>query len=375
MDQEKSLIKKYLTEQVSDRERDFVESWVDQLGEDKEISAEELLSMINSLDRKMGMPPIKKSNPYKRALTIAASLLVFFMAGYAAFYFWNKQEIVDIQSFKAPSSDNAIIVLDDNQEYDLNKLKVGDTIHSNNYHITRLSNGEVCYVVSEESSALVYNTLRTKVGGTASVLLSDGTKVWLNVNSELRYPVQFASNQREVFLKGEGYFEVEKLSESAVKIPFYVRSDQHSISVLGTKFNVNVSKDFETALLEGKVAIGKGAEQEEASQIQFMTNILPNEVYSNGQIIQVDQIEHYIDWKEGYFNLYNQSLKDLSGKLSNWYGIKVKLDPDLADSKLVGRISRTKDLKEVLEIVAEAIPMDYHIANGELIIQKQQNKK
>ncbi len=375
MDQEKSLIKKYLAGKTSESENDFVESWINQLGEEKDISNEDLLKMMNSLDEKMGVPTRRKVINYKRIISIAASLLIFMIAGYVIYNKSFEKEVFTVASFKAPSKENAIIVLENNEEYDLNNLKAGDTIHTQNYHVTRLDNGEIRYVMDHKSTQLVYNTIRTKVGGTANVVLSDGTQVWLNVNSELRYPVEFDTEKREVFLKGEGYFEVEKQVSQGNSIPFYVRSENHSISVLGTKFNVNLNNGFETALLEGKVAVGKGDERVDASNIPYNGTILPNQVYLNGQIFQVDKIENYIDWKDGYFNLYGLNIKVLSKKLSDWYGVKINVDPKLEESELVGRISRTKDLNEVLEIISEAIPMNYHVKAGELFLEKQATKK
>lgn len=375
MDQEKSLIKKYLAGKTSESENDFVESWINQLGEEKDISNEDLLKMMNSLDEKMGVPTRRKVINYKRIISIAASLLIFMIAGYVIYNKSFEKEVYTVESFKAPSKENAIIVLENNEEYDLNNLKAGDTIHTQNYHVTRLDNGEIRYVMDHKSTQLVYNTIRTKVGGTANVVLSDGTQVWLNVNSELRYPVEFDTEKREVFLKGEGYFEVEKQVSQGNSIPFYVRSENHSISVLGTKFNVNLNNGFETALLEGKVAVGKGDERVDASNIPYNGTILPNQVYLNGQIFQVDKIENYIDWKDGYFNLYGLNIKVLSKKLSDWYGVKINVDPKLEESELVGRISRTKDLNEVLEIISEAIPMNYHVKAGELFLEKQATKK
>src|SRR5690606_4086306 len=159
-----------------------------------------------------------------------------------------------------PGGDQARIVLDDGQIIDLEQIE-GDTIISQNgFSIVKEKDGSIYYVYNSSdiiAHHAVYNTIVTPKGGQYHVRLPDGSRVWLNAESSLKYPVFFTGDFREVELKGEAYFEVAKNTKSDRHIPFIVHSGKQSLEVLGTIFNIeSYGKSIKTTLVEGKVRLG-----------------------------------------------------------------------------------------------------------------------
>lgn len=371
MNLDKTILQRYAQGNCTPEEQGLVESWFDGYKPHEELSPQELLSLLDSLDKKVRQEPKVRRLNWKPMLVAASVLLL----GAFAFYFFGQQQsseevLNQLAAYQAPTSSNAILVLENQQEYNLDSLKQGDTLQTTQYLITKLPGGELKYVLREGETQVVYNTVRTKQGGTASLVLSDGTKVWLNVNSEITYPVQFAADSREIALKGEGYFEVEQQHRNGARVPFYVRGEQETISVLGTKFNANYAKQGETALLEGKVAIARGNREQALEALDFKVQLAPNQVYAAGKLQVSEDITQYIDWKEGYFYLNEQRLDRIAEKLSSWYGVDIEVDPAIQGSLLFGRISRQKSLKEVLEVISAVIPMEFEFQEEKLALKK-----
>lgn len=233
------------------------------------------------------------------------------------------------------------------------------TLTSSNGHTLELSDAHIGIVVNQH---IAYNdgteleigqhavehtqlTLSTPKGGQYQVTLADGTKVWLNAATVLRYPQKFANDARTVELEGEAYFEVARNE----KAPFVVRTKNQSVQVLGTHFNVNSYKDDQistVSLLEGSVKVS-----------------LPNEIsqiLKPGQqsIAHADRIDvqpvntsEAVAWKNGEFMFNSETLVSAMNKIARWYDIEVIVDPQLRDIAIWGTISRYEKFDKVLELI------------------------
>jgi ferric-dicitrate binding protein FerR (iron transport regulator) len=230
--------------------------------------------------------------------------------------------------------------------------------------------GQLTYInkPSAESaeSKVVFNTLETGKGQTFSTVLSDGSKIWLNSGSKVRYPVTFLRQERKVLISGEAYFEVAKSDK-----PFIVSSLEDSdwkVQVLGTHFNINAYTDeqaIKTTLLEGKVkmlsdkseVILMPGQQAELSRSKSKLNTINN--------VDVEQITA---WKNGYFQFKNEQLSDLMKKISRWYDVEVEYKEPVSSVTFSGRISRSNKLSSVLTVLEQS---DVHfIIQGKKIIIK-----
>ncbi|MDR2273836.1 MAG: FecR family protein [Sphingobacterium sp.] len=373
MNIDESLFRKYQAGQCTREEKALIESWLDQLNRFPEPEDVQLLTMLNTLDQKMPFIQHRRRVFGWKWTAVAASIMALLTT--TMYIYWNRSvsgiHYTTIEEVKAPVKSNAIIVLENNREFDLDRLKRNDTLNTGTYRIVRTKDDQIIYLTdAEDKSLAIYNTIRTKTGGTAQVQLADGTRVWLNTNSELRYPICFGANLREVSLQGEGYFEVAKQQQAGKRVPFFVRGNAQTIQVLGTKFNADFTSGNETALLEGAVAFSdRGSVLGQKSTENFPVQIRPNQVYDGKKIVEAKDITRYIDWKEGYFDLNELNVRQLAEKLSAWYGVEIRVDEQSASVQLFGRIRRDKSLKEVLDLIAQVHPMKYTMENNYIYIK------
>lgn len=229
-------------------------------------------------------------------------------------------------------------------------------------------------VISNVNKVLVYdakdlkgaasgeNTLIVPVGGIYAVNLSDGTKVWLNSKSSLKYPVEFSGNKRAVTLEGEAYFEVSKNLHS----PFTVKTKSGNITVLGTHFNVSSYKEddvFTTTLAEGKVKVSDFASEEKESIVlnpgqQSRVNIKND---SSVTVAAVDPTV-YTAWKDGKFYFENENLKSILAKMSRWYNFTAKFEnKSLEQIRFTGIALKEEPIDRLLDIISKVSNVKYKI--------------
>lgn len=179
--------------------------------------------------------------------------------------------------------------------------------------------------VMKEDKQIEYNSLVIPSQYTYTITLSDNTKVTLNANSKLTYPVTFKGDKREVTLEGEGYFNVSKSD-----IPFIVTSNGLSVKVYGTEFNINAydKNNIETVLISGKVGVSLNNNTQFEEQV-----LLPNQFISvnnafGSYVLKSVDTDDYVMWKRGVIKSYNSTLGNLIGKFENWYGIEIEFSDD-----------------------------------------------
>ena len=200
-----------------------------------------------------------------------------------------------------------------------------------------------------EGKKLVFNTLKTAKGGEYQLELADGTTVYLNCDSELRYPVNFGGGERRVELKGEAFFEVTKNGQ-----PFIVDVNDVSIEVLGTKFNVMAyanEASVQTTLVSGKVKVVAGDDKTKSLFLKPGNQAVWNKL--SGNLVCKDvQTELYTSWVDGYFRFENQRLEDIMRTISRWYDVKVFYqNPDLKNKRLTGKLYRFEDFSVLANMI------------------------
>lgn len=194
--------------------------------------------------------------------------------------------------------------------------------------------------------------------------MSDGTRVWLNAETELRYPVQFNGKERVVYLKGEAYFEVSKNKEK----PFLVQVDDMSVKVYGTAFNVNTYNKIETVLVTGSVSMNQGGKE---------VLLKPNQKgvfdQTSGKITVEDvDVLAYVSWKNGDFIFRNESLNSIMDKLSRWYGLEVLYqDAGLQEVRLSGNLKRYKDVRELFVSFEKISDARFKVQGNKVIVSSK----
>ncbi|WP_158797416.1 FecR family protein [Pedobacter sp. L105] len=311
----------------------------------------------------------------KQAFSVAAAILLIVSAG--VFFYHREFMLLSNKSSQTaaailPGSNKAILTLANGSKISLDGTKNGKIAEQFGMSIQKTKNGELIYNNEHQNTEgqLAYNKVEIPKGGQYQLILQDGTKVWLNAASSLRYPLTFALNERKVELTGEAYFEVAKNKAK----PFRVFTKRQKVEVLGTHFNVNAYPDertIKTTLLEGSVSV---------SSLQSNAKIIikPGEQSSlegkggettiNSSEIDTDEA---VAWKNGYFMFENEPLESILRKISRWYDVDIEYqDGDLNNKLFSGTLSKYSDVSKVLKKLELTQSVHFSINGRRIMVMK-----
>ena len=385
------LIFKRISESISDKEFQELENWINLSEENKRIyevtiNDDNIKSALKKYFKydvdsawiKTEKRLIPKSNTIKllsnKVLRYAALLSIpLLIAGYLTILFISDSDNNVAKSmielpFK-PGNQKAILTLNNGQEVAVGKQQLAESIKVSELIEVIDSNFTLIYDNENiASKTLEYNTLQTPKGGEYSLVLADGSKVWLNADSKLKYPVAFSDTVRQVFIEGEAYFEI---AENKNK-PFIVQTNSYSINVLGTSFNVMAYNDEHqvvTTLIEGSVKI---------TQSESSINLIPGQqavLEEESDDIKVATVDtyQYTSWKDGLFVFKSESLSSIVKKFSRWYDCEIQfVDTDLGNKRFTGTLKRDTDLEKLLNIISQTCQIDFKVnKNNVLTISKK----
>ena len=229
--------------------------------------------------------------------------------------------------------------------------------------IRKDSAGIVYNPVTSAGDSLVYNKMETLTGMEYTLALSDGSLVYLNTETSVKYPVVFAENERMVELDGEAYFEVAKDASR----PFIVRMNGVDVKVTGTSFNARAYRNegkVVTTLIEGRVEVnGKAIVPGEQARYEVVDGDL--------EVAKVN-VEHFVAWKEGYFVFRNERLEDVMRTLARWYKVEYHfMDEASKDVRIGARFGRYNDMTPIIEMLRETELVDVLQTNCSLYISKR----
>jgi len=287
---------------------------------------------------------------------VAASVLLI-VAGVVIWQQTNTRRPATIQTVKQdvpPGSNKAILTLSNGQQIVLDSAAKGDLAQQGSARVIKTDSGQIAYhASSEKPTAVLYNTLATPRGGQYQLTLPDGTKVWLNAASSIRYPVFFTGTERKVEITGEAYFEVTKNASKPFKV--MVKGNQE-IDVLGTSFDVNSypdEREIKTTLLEGSVK-AQGTILKPGQQA----------AWSAGQPVKIQNdadLEEAVAWKNGKFIFTGNDLGSVMRQISRWYDVDVDYKGDFKGDEFVGVISRFKNVSEILHMLEQTRTVKFSV--------------
>lgn len=300
----------------------------------------------------------------------AAAAVLFLGAG--AWYWVAQQQTTPSSHIAAapaeisPGREGAILTLSDGSQVVLDSLANGTIVQQQGADVV-LSNGQLSYSDTEnDAPGIVYNTMTTPRGRQFRVTLPDGTKVWLNAASSIRYPVAFTGNERKVDITGEVYFEVSKDASK----PFRVNAaGRVAVTVLGTAFNINAyenEKDIAATLLSGGVKVAataapaKGVVLKPGQQARLGSG-------DNAMQVRNADLDKTMAWKNGFFNFEGAGIEDVMRQLERWYDINVVYENGIPDITFLGEIDRQIALPDLLEILRRT-DVDFRIEGRTLIV-------
>ncbi|MBI3139129.1 MAG: FecR domain-containing protein [Sphingobacteriales bacterium] len=324
--------------------------------------------------------PVQRTTRRRWQIPAAAILLLVITAGIYALLQAKpvqqelantKEPATPVKVDIAPGGDKAVLILADGSSIILDSATDGMLTRQGTIKVEKLNNGQLAYVsggkLITENDEAFYNTIRTPRGGQYQVTLSDGTKVWLNAASSIRFPVLFSGAERKVEITGEAYFEVAK----NVNRPFKVRASSSEIEVLGTHFNVNAYDDeatIKTTLLEGMVKVSVPANAEKGTT-RFLKPGQQSGVTKAGDISVLNNAdtEEAVAWKNGRFQFRSADLKSILRQISRWYDVDVIYKGNV-NLHFSGQLTRNEYVSSVFEKLALTGEVHFKIDGKKVIV-------
>lgn len=262
------------------------------------------------------------------------------------------------------------LILSDNQNVEITDSD-SNIAYSNSGEVVQIGNSKSVSQITSRDQKTVFNTLIVPYGKRSSITLADGTKVWLNSGSKLVFPAVFTQEKREVYLEGEGIFEVSHDKAH----PFIVKSGEQNIEVLGTVFNVSNYQDddeISTVLKSGsiKISYNNSKIKDSANNITIVPNTLAVYERYNKQIkTQIVEVEKYFSWRDGIFIFKNDSMKSIMKKISRYYNIEIDINnKELSEATFSGYLDVKDNVENIIKVIQETTKFDYSITNNKLII-------
>jgi ferric-dicitrate binding protein FerR (iron transport regulator) len=305
----------------------------------------------------------------------AAILLPLLIAGSVVFYFLNQEslqpDLANIDTVIQPGSQKAVLILSDGETVELGeditiseKADKNAEIKNENNNLQYEENTEV-----KRKKKLIFNELKTPRGGGYTLTLSDGTQVWLNAGSSIKYPVSFSDSLRQVFLEGEGYFDVVPGD-----IPFVVTTNTMDVEVLGTSFNVSAYVDdvvTKTTLVEGKVRVNATSETGEGAISRDLTpnkQLIFNKENTQMEVVEVNP-DHYTSWMRGKIEFNKENLDEVMRKLARWYDFEYRFDNDeIKELHFTASFDRNSNITNILEILGMTTNVKFEFTENTLVI-------
>lgn len=389
------LIHKHLQGTITDEERVTLDIWIAasednrqlwnefnnnpdwQQYADSQLRYNESFALERFLQKHADVPvavSVARVHPLHKWRWVAAAVVLVFLS--VAGYVWLSDRVSkepglvvkQPQPEVEPGKNGATLILADGTLVLLDSLQNGVVATQGSTNAI-LKDGQLVYAPGkEQSSEMIYNTISVPNSRIFRMELPDGTQVWLNSGSSIRYPVAFTGSQRQVEITGEVYFEVVKNR----KMPFRVRVYDHTeIEVLGTHFNVNAYDNEEaisTTLLEGSVRVL--ARREGFPDAQLVQVLQPGQQLqlsaTASNIIEPD-IDKVVAWKDGLFDFDGMELKTALTQIARWYDVEIVYKDKVPNVKFYGRISRNISLNGLIRGF-EGSGVHMSIQNGKQLI-------
>ncbi len=344
----------------------------DELENSKEISPETSSRLFKAIHDKINAEPkqVRRRVIPLRRIAVAASLIGVLLL--TAFVFINKggskgivKANVSEHQFKddvSPGGDKATLILADGSIVVLDDAQNGILAQQGNSKVVKLG-GKLSYnPINKSSKEILYNTISTPNGGQYQLELPDGSLVWLNATSSIRFPTSFVDKERRVEITGEAYLEVAKNRDK----PFIVTVNNAEIQVLGTHFNINAyldEDDVKTTLLEGSVKFVNGGN----------ANILKpgqqSQLIKNGtvKVVSSVDVEKVVAWKNGFFDFDNAGIETIMRQLSRWYNVEIEYNGK-TDDLFIAEMRRNIKLSDALKALELTGKVRFEIEGKKIIV-------
>jgi ferric-dicitrate binding protein FerR (iron transport regulator) len=312
--------------------------------------------------------PVVKNKMIYRIVRYAASVIILMAIGISVYFITNDNSSIDRKEALMvikPGNSRAVLTLSDgsNMILPIKKQQLlaehnGSTININNENVIEYKPS------AKKSDKILFNTIKVPRAGEYSLKLADGTMVWINSDSELRYPVEFTGKERRVYLKGEAFFSVSKNKEKA----FIVETYGTKVKVLGTRFNVSSyggKEEIVTTLAEGSVVIKDCNNC--IAKIQPGQQAISGMNYSDVKVQEVD-VDLYTLWVDGIFKYENKPFGDIAEQLSRWYDVDFIFEnEEIKNVRFAGAVNKHKPIYFALFMIEQLSDLKFELINNRRI--------
>lgn len=271
-----------------------------------------------------------------------------------------------LQHTMAPGTSKAMLTLADGTVIPLDSARNGTLAKQGGTQIMN-TNGQLSYKMNGNTAQELYNKVETPSGGQYQLTLADGSRVWLNAASSIRFPTAFTGKNRKVEITGEAYFEIAKQADHS----FIVSVNDIDVKVLGTSFNIMAYSNEDavrTTLVEGAVQLTHG------SNSSLLKPGLQASLSAQDQqfVVTTADMEQTLAWKEGKFRFRNTNIKAIMRQLSRWYDIEVAYMGDVSDIDLTGVISRREDADKLFKALETTQRIHFEVKGNKVTVMPSQ---
>lgn len=379
-----SLLKPSLVSRINESEQQLLREWLEESPEHRDLYRNMKVFLT---DREAFLPDEERLSHFKadyekrlqgtryrhrlhyfsQTLTVAASLLV--VCGLALFVWLQSGEngplkTVQEKNVILPGSSKALLVTNEGKTIQLNS-EVQEVVIAGDMKVKNDADALIYSESGIRTEQYEENQLIIPRGGEYSVQLADGTRVWLNSASELKYPVQFSGKQRRVYLKGEAYFQVAHDSEKA----FIVVTDEIEVKVYGTEFNINTRAAgyVQTTLVRGSVSVRTAGLQEHMLEPDQMAQF--HRGTGKIDVLNVD-VNNYIGWKSGVYVFENRTIEQIMEELSLWYDVEVFFKSNGArNQRFSGSLPRYREIESMLAVIEKTSHVGFEVRGKTIVVK------
>lgn len=376
------LMTLFLQDNLSENEKIEFQEWLDSDPENQKLldrfavggQQEEDIQRLHYFDaerawedNKRRRGDEKKTPVSKINLPIAAAVILIALLGVWMMEYFFVQESVPLANVENtiedvdPAINGANLILADGSVYVVESDQLN--ISNNTIYLDQNREDRLADVGSIQNAEMVYNTLEVPEAKYFKIQLSDGTLVWINSMSSLRFPSDFSGAERRVYLEGEAYFDVAHNAST----PFVVETGGTDVKVLGTKFNVDAyMQEVRTTLKEGSVSVQNGVAELILKPGEYAFS-------KSDKLIKGEaDLEYDLAWVNDEFLFRNDNISTIATQISRWYGVQVKFRGEIDVSKrYTGTVSRKAKLSETMEMLEFVSDLSFKLENNELIVTKK----
>lgn len=366
------ICNRFVNDEETDADRNLLLSWLHayRASERVDLQGEELNEAFE-ISRSKIMTDIKKVNRYRvKRLWMAAAAAVLIVLSFFYLYIGQDGDFNDRSLTLVEELDQAVLNLENGKSIALNKLDTGLVTENELYSVYLDNDGFLEYRYkegeAEVESVISWHEIKTPTKEQLKVKLVDGTEVWLNASSTLRYPSRFEKDRREVHLEGEAYFKVVRDAGE-----FIVETDPQIVQVLGTEFNVEAYKSSsvaKTSLITGKVNVRGTKNKDSAISLDPGYQFITKE--NGGSTVQkIKSIEHTSGWRNGDIYILDESLYEALKKIERAYGVKIDVGNRKLERRVSGVFSKNQSLETVLKTLEKISELKFNVKGESVLIE------